>query len=97
MTKKEVAACVRCGYCCETAVCPFGVWDVENSRCAYLLYEVDGRTLCGRYEFIMRHPEQHWSPAFQGGCCSSLNSKRHPVITRHHGGKIPTVYVDIRH
>ncbi len=91
----KVKACVRSGFCCEQAPCPYGKWDEEHRRCSYLSYDADGRTKCDKYAEIMQNPEQQkWSPAFGYGCCSGLNGKRIPIIKEHHSGIIPAVEID---
>ena len=67
-------ACLRCGHCCRTGVCPFGAWDAERHACVHLTGD-DG---CGRYEEITALPVAAWwaSPAFGAGCCSPLNPRR---------------------
>ena len=31
--------CVRSGYCCKQAPCPFGEWDRDKNQCKYLIVE----------------------------------------------------------
>lgn len=91
----KVKACVRSGFCCERAPCPFGSWDEERHRCAYLEHDDDGRSRCGKYAEIMQHPAQKVAPAFGYGCCAGMfNEKRDRIIAQFHGGVIPTVEID---
>ena len=39
-----VHECLKCGFCCRKAPCPFGRWDQEKKQCAYITEE----NLCGR-------------------------------------------------
>jgi len=68
--------CVRSGYCCKVAPCPFGEWDAERGQCAHLIGDKPGRYSCGIYEYIEQQPGADVAPAFGAGCCSSLNTDR---------------------
>ena len=66
--------CVRCGYCCRVAPCPFGRWDEQHGACAELTGEGD----CAAFAHIVALPVAAWwaAPAFGAGCCSPLNPAR---------------------
>ncbi len=68
--------CVRSGFCCKQAPCPFGKWDEEKKQCAYLEGSVIGRYACGIYDEILGKPGAELCPAFGEGCCSPLNTDR---------------------
>jgi hypothetical protein len=71
--------CLRSGFCCEKAACPFGTFDFLQQRCRELEYDAAGQASCRRYDEIIAMPESNWaiSPAFGAGCCMPLfNSKR---------------------
>jgi hypothetical protein len=67
-------ACLRCGYCCRSAVCAFGAWDAAAHRCVHLTKGNE----CAIYKQIIALPRERWigNPAFGAGCSSSLNSDR---------------------
>ena len=71
-----MSACVRSGYCCKQAPCPFGVWDLDRQQCGYLEGDRPGGYACGRYLWILMQEGAEISPAFGAGCCSPLNSDR---------------------
>jgi hypothetical protein len=77
-----VSTCVRSGYCCKKAPCPFGTWDSERAQCAYLGGNKPGAYTCLRYAEITRAPGAELSPAFGAGCSSSLNTDRQLAIER---------------
>ena len=68
--------CVRSGYCCKQAPCPFGKWDKAVNQCAYLEGDTPGNYSCGIYDEISSHPDAAFSPAFGAGCSSTLNTDR---------------------
>lgn len=68
--------CVRSGYCCKVAPCPFGEWDAERKQCTHLIGNTPGSYACGIYDYIIKQPGAEVSPAFGAGCCSPLNSDR---------------------
>ena len=39
--------CLRSGYCCKQAPCPFGTWDDEAHQCVHLQRGADERYQCG--------------------------------------------------
>jgi len=71
--------CVRCGYCCRKAPCPYG----EGVPCVHLVADPNstaGQYLCARHDEIRADPQPQWSPAFDAGCSSALfNSDRDTV------------------
>ena len=79
--------CVRSGFCCRKAPCPFGEKAKDHNGCKHLVEEPDGRTLCGRYEYILSLPQEQWAmaPAFGAGCCMSLFNEDRDRIIREHG------------
>jgi hypothetical protein len=77
--------CVRSGYCCRQAICPFGEWDTGLQRCKYLAGSIPGRFSCDRYDEIVAGAPGNGadlSPAFGAGCCSPLNSDRIALVQR---------------
>ena len=72
-----MSSCVRSGYCCQTAPCPWGVSVDGGVACRFLVGDTPGGYSCGRYDEIMElDPGQMVSPVFGAGCCSSLNPVR---------------------
>lgn len=97
----KVRACLRSGFCCMKAPCPFGEWDEEQQRCAFLVLERADpveQFACGRYEEILARPPSagaEVSPAFGGGCCMSLfNERRDSIRSQVHGGVEQFVILD---
>jgi uncharacterized cysteine cluster protein YcgN (CxxCxxCC family) len=79
--------CVRCGFCCKQAPCPWGEWDYAMKQCVCLEEQPDGTYLCGRYAEIAAHIEdcghKDNSPAFGGGCSSTLfNYDRNRILSK---------------
>lgn len=78
--------CVRSGFCCRQAVCPFGMWDGEREQCIHLQgdHEVAPGVWmmrCDRYEEIVASGKGEFSPAFGAGCCSPMfNQDREAII-----------------
>jgi len=66
--------CLRSGYCCKTAACPFGTWDEVRHQCAHLGGGRPGQYACLIAAEIMGKPGWEMSPAFGAGCCSPGNS-----------------------
>ncbi len=77
--------CVRSGYCCRQAPCPFGKWDEEKHQCVHLEGDVIGLYSCGIYEEILGQPGADLCPAFGAGCCSPLNTDRRVFQLETHG------------
>ncbi len=76
-------ACVRSGFCCKQAPCPFGTWDEDKKQCSFLGGERPGEYFCEKYDEILQLPPEvgaNIAPAFGAGCCSSLNSDRREVL-----------------
>ena len=73
--------CIRSGYCCRVAPCPFGDWDDQAHQCTELI-DLEGRPACRRYHEILAMPRECWelAPAFGAGCSSSLNATRHELL-----------------
>ena len=77
--------CVRCGACCMTSACPYGTWDAEKNQCSELSEVMNdlGQRDCLKYDEISASETSWISPAFGGGCSSSLfNRKRGEVIEK---------------
>ncbi len=79
--------CVRSGFCCKRAVCPWGEWDSNKHQCVYLEEDtrIDDVVLyrCGRYDFIIKQRGAEISPAFGAGCCSPLfNEDRDRILVK---------------
>ncbi len=71
--------CVKSGYCCKVAACPFGKWDENKKQCAYLTEDNE----CGQFDYITSLPRWEWenSPAFGAGCSSTMgNVERKRII-----------------
>jgi hypothetical protein len=79
------SGCVRSGYCCKQAPCPFGKWDNEKHQCVHLEGEGIGLYSCGIYEEILGQPGADLCPAFGAGCCSPFNSDRRVFQLTEHG------------
>lgn len=72
-------ACVRSGFCCKSAPCPFGRWNYSLAQCEHLEGDRPGRYSCGIHDEIIGQPGAEFVPAFGGGCCSPLNTDRRIV------------------
>jgi len=70
------APCLRSGFCCKQAPCPFGKWNEAKTQCEYLVGDEPGGYECGIYDEIVQQPGAELVPAFGAGCCSNLNSDR---------------------
>ncbi len=70
--------CVRSGYCCKRAPCPFG----EGTPCVHLEGDGPGKYRCGIYDQIIGQPGAEHAPAFGTGCCSGLNEDRREILRR---------------
>ena len=79
-----MGACLRSGYCCKQAPCPFGKpVSLTDRSCAYLGGKSVGKYFCTVYEQIlegMPDNKADVSPAFGSGCCSPMNSERQGII-----------------
>lgn len=79
-----MTACVRSGFCCKQAPCPFGEADATGA-CVHLTPDPEsdaGQYLCARYDYIREQPGADLSPAFGAGCSSPLfNEDRERVLT----------------
>lgn len=74
--------CLRSGYCCKKALCPFGKWNLEKTQCEHLVGEGPGKYSCSIAEEIEKVPGSEISPAFGAGCCSSMNSDRGALLKK---------------
>lgn len=76
--------CVMCGVCCATGPCPYGIWDADRKQCSSLGEPNElGQRGCLKYEEILDRPGSEFSPAFGGGCSSSLfNPYRWEIIEK---------------
>jgi hypothetical protein len=82
--------CVRSGYCCTKAPCPYGeVKSPTDHSCRFLepgdeIAPGIQTFRCGQFEWIMANvPERDWkiSPAFGAGCSSTLfNTARDAIV-----------------
>jgi len=72
----DVRSCLRSGYCCKKALCPFGEWNEDETACRFLEGHRPGEYSCGRHDWIVLQPGSEFSPAFGAGCCSPLNTDR---------------------
>lgn len=72
--------CVRCGFCCDTALCPYGKPRSEGPGCRFLEGDTPGFYSCGIHDKIVKIPGAKWCPAFGEGCCSSFNTEREVAI-----------------
>lgn len=72
----RIRECLRSGYCCKKALCPFGEWNEDETACRFLEGDRPGEYSCGRYDWIVLQPGADFSPAFGAGCCSPLNTDR---------------------
>lgn len=79
MTDLPVRSCIRSGYCCKVAICPYGEWDLDKGQCKFLGKE-NGEYVCGKYEIIQQKPGSDISPAFGAGCCSPMNTDRQKLL-----------------
>ena len=78
MNTPQFAPCVRSGFCCKKAPCPFG----EGTPCIYLGGDKPGNYYCEKHDEITKDPTSHISPAFGGGCSSTLfNLDRNTLLT----------------
>lgn len=80
----EAQPCIRSGWCCIQAPCPFGeVTSETNPTCIFLGGVEAGEHFCMKYEEInagMPDNMADLSPAFGAGCGSSLNPRRQELI-----------------
>jgi hypothetical protein len=91
----KVKACLRSGFCCSKAPCGFGEpVSNKNSQCKFLIMQEDGRSSCGKYDEIIKHPSSKFSPAFGAGCCMSMfNEKRDSIRKKFHNNE--EIYVNV--
>ena len=72
--------CLRSGYCCKKAPCPFGQpISIDNLGCKFLGGDSPGKYYCQKYDEIqagMPDNAADMSPAFGAGCSSPLNTDR---------------------
>ena len=69
--------CIRSGFCCQQAPCVFGEpTSLSNNSCKFLGGENAGEHFCMKYKEIKKHKGWEISPAFGGGCGSTLNPIR---------------------
>ena len=78
--------CLRSGYCCKQAPCPYGKWDESKHQCVYLEGDRPGEYRCGIHSQIVQDPRSRISPAFGAGCSSSLNEDRQNLERDNHAG-----------
>jgi len=76
-------ACLRSGFCCKQAPCPYGEWNKEKTQCKHLIGDKPGEYACGMYEHIIKQPGSEVCPAFGAGCSSTLfNEDRDSLLTK---------------
>lgn len=91
----KVSACVRSGFCCRKAPCPFGEREEGAEYCKFLSFDDNEIAECLNYENIQKDPSSFVSPAFGYGCCMSIgNSLRDKIISRDYGGEIPMIEIE---
>ena len=81
--------CVGCGFCCQQAKCPLGVWcyGLADGPCPGLV-ELDGRQRCGPVLWCCweDYEREHMAVdvlAIGAGCCSPLfNTQRDAMLRR---------------
>ena len=79
------ANCVRSGWCCQQAPCPFGEAEEGGTACIHLVGDEPGEYECGRFDEIMAMPPEmgaEVAPAFGAGCCSNFNPVRIALLSR---------------
>lgn len=82
-SKPYGAPCVRSGFCCKKAPCPYGEWNAEKTQCKELVGDRPGEYACGIIDRIKTYPGWEIVPAFGGGCSSTLfNPDRDAVLRR---------------
>ena len=77
MSNHMTKPCIRRGYCCKQAPCPYG----EGVPCIQLGGDKPGEHFCKIHDYIVQQPGAEFSPAFGAGCCSTLNSDRRSLQT----------------
>jgi len=82
MMATRVRKCVNCGFCCRVAPCPYGEATSDTDpACRFLVPGKPGRWLCGKYKEIVGRHGTDVTPAFGGGCSSSLgNTYRRRIL-----------------
>ena len=80
----EMKPCIRSGWCCQQAPCPFGeVTSPNNPSCIFLGGDTAGEHFCMKYEEIQAGMPDNMadiSPAFNTGCGSALNPVRKQLL-----------------
>lgn len=81
-----MSSCVRSGFCCKKAPCPYGEWDSKAHQCVFLVPDPNsehGQYLCGKFDEIQKDPDSWIAPAFGAGCCMSLfNEDRNKILVK---------------
>ena len=77
--------CVRSGFCCKQRPCAYGLWNKEQTQCAFLEVEKEFPDFilykCGKYEEIKTLPGSDIHPSFGSGCSSTLfNDDRNKIL-----------------
>ena len=79
----EFAPCIRSGWCCQQAPCPFGeATSVDNNACKFLGGLEAGQHYCMKYDEIKDKIGADISPAFGAGCGSNLNPIRIKLLNK---------------
>lgn len=80
-TKPFGPSCVRSGFCCKQAPCPYGAWNADKTACKELVGNKPGEYGCALYDYIKTQPGWEVCPAFGMGCSSTLgNLARQQVL-----------------
>jgi len=80
-----IQPCIRSGFCCKKAPCAYGEVDPKTGWCSSLreVSKIGDAPIygCGRYDYIKTQPGWEFSPAFGGGCSSTLfNDDREKIL-----------------
>ena len=79
----EFAPCIRSGWCCKQAPCPFGeATSDSDSSCRFLGGSEAGKHFGIKYDEIKDKVGADISPAFGGGCGSGLNPIRLRLLSK---------------
>ncbi len=89
-TEVKVQPCVRSGFCCKQAICPYGEWDETVRQCKFLAIDNSelGTHICLKHEEITEIEKDSRYPMMGSGCSSTLfNEDRDRVIRKLRGDK----------
>ncbi len=85
--KEVIPQCLRSGFCCKQAPCPFGEMDPAKKQCKHLKGEMPGEYICGIYYEIIKDPSSSISPAFGTGCGSTMFNEDRDKLRRVRNGQ----------